>query len=141
VSAGHASLPDGAAPFSIAVEASREAAGRLRRMGGDRLVRDMSAIFFEDTPARIAAARTGLRTGDGRVVEFAAHSMKSSSGQLGAVAMQRLCADVELLARGGELGPVAPLLDALEAEFAEFRVSLERTIVAAAVAAADAPRE
>jgi HPt (histidine-containing phosphotransfer) domain-containing protein len=118
-------LPAGAAPFSVAAEASREAACRLRRLGGDQLVRDMSAIFFEDTPPRIAAARRGARAGDGRVVEHAAHSMKSSSGQLGAVAMQRLCADVELLARSGELASVPPLLDAIEAEFADFRAAIE----------------
>jgi hypothetical protein len=41
--------------------------------------------------------------------------------------MQRLCADVELLARGGELAGVPPLLDAIEAEFADFRAALERT--------------
>ena len=113
-------------------EAAREAAKRLRRFGGERLVRDMSAIFVEDVPVRLAVARDGVGSGDPRTVEHAAHSMKSSCGQFGAAAMQRLCADAERLARQGELDDLPPVLDALEEEFSRFRAWLER-------AADDAP--
>jgi len=107
-------------------EAAREAARRLRRFGGERLVKDMSAIFVEDVPVRLAVAREGLGSGDHRAVEYAAHSMKSSCGQFGAAEMQRLCAAAERLAQRGELDNVPPVLDALEEEFSRFRVWLER---------------
>ena len=107
-------------------DAACEAARRFRRFGGERLVRDMSAIFVEDVPVRLAFAREGLGTGDRRAVEYAAHSMKSSCGQFGAATMQRLCADAERLAQRGELDNLPPVLDALEEEFSRFRVWLER---------------
>jgi len=107
-------------------ESAHEAARRLRRFGGERLVKDMSAIFVEDVPERIAVAREGLGSGNHRAVEHAAHSMRSSCGQFGAAEMERLCAAAERLARRGELDDLPPVLDALEEEFGRFRAWLER---------------
>jgi HPt (histidine-containing phosphotransfer) domain-containing protein len=102
------------------LEAARAAARRLRRFGGQQLVREMTEIFVADVPSRIAVARDGLGSGNHRAVEYAAHSIKSSSGQFGAEAMQRLCADAERLAQRGELERVPRLLDAIETEFDRF---------------------
>ena len=114
--------------------ALREAAERLHRFGGASLVRDMQAIFVEDVPERLEAARIGVAAGNRRAVVHAAHSLKASSGQIGAVAMQRLCADAERLAGEGPLDRVAPLLAAVEREFALVRAWLARDAAAAAPA-------
>ena len=102
-------------------EAGRAAVERLRKWGGDQLVREMSALFLADMPAQLAALRAGLRTGDNAAIARAMHSMKSSCGQIGAVAMQRLCQDAEIEASRDDLTRLPSILQQLEAEFSEFR--------------------
>ena len=104
---------------------ARAALAQLRRWGGDELAREMAGIFLTDMPPRLAAARAALAGGDGPGVAFPAHSMKSSSAQLGATVLHDLCAAVESLAGSGELARAAPLLDAAGAELARFSAWLE----------------
>ncbi|MFL5577174.1 MAG: Hpt domain-containing protein [Gemmatimonadaceae bacterium] len=108
-----------------------DALARLRRFGGDALVRDMSEILLSDVPERIRAARAGLRAGDRAAVRLATHAMKSSCAQFGAAAVARLCGDAEAAARRGELAPLPALLDAIEREFARFRRWLDGEIAGA----------
>ena len=113
-------------------DALREAARRLHRFGGAALVRDIHAIFVEDAPARLAAARHGVAEGNPRAVVRAAHSLKATCGQIGAATMQRLCADAERLAGDGAIDRVPPLLAALEEEFELVRAFLARGAAAPA---------
>ena len=116
----------GALPEPPALAALREAVQRLRRFGGDQLVRDMTVVFVEDVPTRLAAARAGVAEGDRRRVEHAVHSLKASCGQFGATAMQQRAAAAERLAREGTLDAVPPLLDELAAEFRDVRAWVAR---------------
>ena len=106
-------------------DAARAALARVRRWGGDDLVREMAGIFLADMPRRLIAARAALGAGDGAGVALPAHAMKSSSAQLGASALAELCAAAESLAARGELAGVVPLLDAAERELARFSSWLE----------------
>jgi HPt (histidine-containing phosphotransfer) domain-containing protein len=118
--------PDGDPPGALA------ALERLRGFGGEPLLRDMAAIFVTDTPARIARLERGLADGNAAAVAYAAHTMKSSSAQFGAAALERLCADAERAARAGDLAPVGALLAGIVREFASYRAWLERQLPAAA---------
>jgi HPt (histidine-containing phosphotransfer) domain-containing protein len=97
-----------------------QALARIRMWGGERLVRDLTELFLAQVPQRVAAAREGIRTGNAAEVERAAHSLKSSCGQLGAVAMQGICTRIEGLAAQGALPPIPEMLDELESEFARY---------------------
>jgi HPt (histidine-containing phosphotransfer) domain-containing protein len=94
-----------------------EALERLRRFGGGKLLGEMVRLFLEAAPGRIDAARVGSEAGDAPATELALHSLKSSSAQLGAMRMQRLCGQGEQLAKAGDLGIVGLLVADLEAEF------------------------
>ena len=98
-----------------------EALARLKRFGGDRLLSRMIALFLTAAPERIAAARTASAMGDVPAAELALHSLKSSSGQLGAVRMQQLSEQGEHHARRGSLDGVAQLADELEQELERVR--------------------
>ena len=89
---------------------------RLRRFGGQKLLADMITLFLAAAPERIAAARLGLTRHDPNAVEQALHALKSSAAQLGAMRMQRLSEQGELLARAGSLEGAPALLTELEAE-------------------------
>lgn len=51
--------------------------------------------FLGHAPGKYAMCVEGLRTGDWSAVESAAHSLKSSSGHLGAEKVMDLCASLE----------------------------------------------
>jgi HPt (histidine-containing phosphotransfer) domain-containing protein len=89
---------------------------RLRRFGGNTLLGKMVDIYLETAPQRVAAARAGLAVGDAEEVERALHSLKSSSAQLGAFPMQRLCERGEREARAGSLANAPAVLAAIDAE-------------------------
>jgi HPt (histidine-containing phosphotransfer) domain-containing protein len=94
----------------------QEALARLRRFGGDKLLRDMIDLFAQHGPERVVAARAGFETADSVVVKAALHALKSSAGQLGALAVQELCATGEMRAAKGDLSDMSSILVRLEDE-------------------------
>jgi HPt (histidine-containing phosphotransfer) domain-containing protein len=92
----------------------------LRRIGGDRLIRDMIDLLFENAPRRLEAARAALAWGDTVGVGREAHALTSSAGNLGAVEMQQAALALERCAGGGP-GDLAGLLAALEASWEQTR--------------------
>ena len=99
---------------------------RLKRFGGGKLLGEMITLFCAAAPERIDAARAGIAAGDAHATEQAMHSLKSSSAQLGALRMQRLCEKAELLARSGSVDNIAALVHDLEEEFPRVQSWLER---------------
>lgn len=112
---------DGSLPSTD--EASLE---RLKRFGGGKLLGEMISLFLEAAPERINAALAGLAANDVKATEMALHALKSSSAQLGALRMQRLCERGEGLARSGTLENVAGLVSSLQDEFPRVQSWLER---------------
>ncbi|HEY2066061.1 MAG TPA: Hpt domain-containing protein [Gemmatimonadaceae bacterium] len=94
----------------------QEALDRLRRFGGDKLLREMITLFLAAVPERIQTARDAARRGEGAVAERALHSLKSSAAQLGAMHMQRLSERGERAAREGSLDAVLPIVEELSQE-------------------------
>lgn len=91
-----------------------DALDRLRRFGGDQLLRDMIDLFLEHAPVRIAAARLAVANADPRPAQLALHSLVSSCAQLGAERLRTIGARAEQLA--GTPAALPPLLDALDHE-------------------------
>jgi two-component system, sensor histidine kinase and response regulator len=98
-----------------------EALARLARWGGDQLVRQMVELFLAQAPERLEAARAGLAAGSADEVQRAAHALKSSSAQVGALRVSALCVEIESRGAGGDLAGVPDLLDALERELSVYR--------------------
>jgi HPt (histidine-containing phosphotransfer) domain-containing protein len=98
---------------------------RLRRFGGGKLLNEMIALFVTAAPERIAAARAGVADANASVVEMALHALKSSSAQLGAMRMQRLSEQGELIARSGGLENVDALVEQIADEFTRVQVWLD----------------
>ena len=103
------------APDDTAVDELDRALQRLRRFGGDALLRDMIDLFLEPAPARIAVARQALPSADLRPAQLAVHSLVSSCAQLGAERMRELSAQAEQAAAHDPTA-LPMLLDALERE-------------------------
>jgi HPt (histidine-containing phosphotransfer) domain-containing protein len=115
------------------------ALARLRRFGGERLVRDMAAIFIADMPERLALARSALAAENVDRVAYAAHTMKSSAAQFGAGALERLCADAERAARAGDLVALPALVAGMDRELAAFQSWLDLALAAPATETSPVP--
>lgn len=88
---------------------------RLLEWGGSKLLRQMIRLFLDNVGERMELIATGLREGDARKVEHGAHSLKSSSANVGAERLRALAADVEERASRGDLDRAAELHSALQA--------------------------
>ncbi|MBN1475229.1 Hpt domain-containing protein [Candidatus Sumerlaeota bacterium] len=85
---------------------------------GDReFIRELIGIFIEDTVAQLAAIRDLLPGGPGKELARRAHSIKGSSANMGAEAMQSVAHALELAGKGQGPGDLAELTDRLEREF------------------------
>lgn len=74
---------------------------RLNRLGGKKLVSEMIRLFLENIPGKITEAFEAEKKGDLKTVERAAHSIKSSAGNLGAVRLEELALETEEHAASG----------------------------------------
>jgi FOG: HPt domain len=88
----------------------------LIRSGGVKLLSGMISAFEESGPERLVRARSALEKHDAATLAAAAHSLKSSAGQLGAVTLQRLSTEIEELALASKVKDAVPLLAVAEAE-------------------------
>lgn len=113
---------DDSAPIDLDVIQS------LKDLGGEDepgLFRELVDMFLRDTPPRMEALGQALEAGDAGSLERVAHSMKSSCGNLGAVVMADLCAQLEKAGREGSLESASDLLQRSTAEFQRVIEALE----------------
>ena len=84
---------------------------------GDAFLREITGIFLEDTPLRIAELDQSLLAGDVSKFTRAAHSIKGSSSNLGVTALRAVAEKLEHQARTQGLSNVTLLISQLKTEF------------------------
>jgi two-component system, sensor histidine kinase and response regulator len=122
---GHSSPPYEEAPagvLDVEVIASLRA---LQRDGEVDFLASIISLFLEESPERLAAMKSAVRRGDAAALGHAAHTLKGSSGMLGATRLSSLCEIVEKQSRAGSVESAGDLLDVLEEELARVRLALE----------------
>lgn len=95
--------PDPGRDAGSSRDSERAALARLTRLGGHRLASDLAAIYLDEMPKRLEAARDALRGRDAAALAAVAHVMKSGSAQLGATALAAACEATEAAAERGDL--------------------------------------
>jgi HPt (histidine-containing phosphotransfer) domain-containing protein len=86
----------------------------------DLLVR-VIRLYLESTPELIERIRAALAANDHEAVRTAAHTLKSSSANLGATALAELCRRLELAARAASVGARPPYAQAPELQVPELQ--------------------
>ena len=89
---------------------------QLQEEGQPDIVNEFIDLFLCDLPGRREAIRRALGDADTDGVRGAAHALKSSAAYIGAAGLARLCAELELAARNGDLTTAADRASALEVE-------------------------
>jgi histidine phosphotransfer protein HptB len=94
----------------------------------DEFLREIAGIFLEDTPQRIAELDQSLAAGDAAKFTRAAHSIKGSSANLGAMDLRAVAEKLEHQSRTDGLDGVSPLIAQLKVEFGRADLELKKLI-------------
>lgn len=96
-------------------------------MAGDEasyLVEEMVTSYLDDTETRLQAIASAIEATDAEAIFQAAHSMKSSSANLGAVNLTQLCEELEQSGRNKTIENTPDLLSTAESEFQQVQQEL-----------------
>jgi HPt (histidine-containing phosphotransfer) domain-containing protein len=108
-----------------------EAISNLRELNpddGGEFLREIFAIYLEDTPKRIAELKTAFANGDAGTFARAAHTIKGSSANVGARLMKSIAERLEHNARKDGLANVSAGIAECEAEFAVVAAELPKLV-------------
>jgi signal transduction histidine kinase/DNA-binding response OmpR family regulator len=92
---------------------------------GEALVARVVDAFLASAPAQVDGLRKAIATGDAGALRDPAHSLKSSSANLGATRLSALARELEQTSRDGVLDGAARLVEDAAAELERVRAALE----------------
>jgi HPt (histidine-containing phosphotransfer) domain-containing protein len=97
----------------------------LQRPGAPNLLEKLSAIFWGEAQRLAEAMRQGIAGGDYYAVQFAAHQLKSSSANMGALTLSNLCRKLEASARMSSMDDASHAMRMIDREMAQVRAALD----------------
>ena len=112
-----------AAPASIDRKAL-ETIQALQRQGKPDLLVRVINIYLEDSLRLLEALRQALSRGDGVELKLQAHSLKSSSANVGALRLAELCKELEATGEGKSMDGVDQRISRVEEEYRSVRNEL-----------------
>jgi CheY-like chemotaxis protein len=92
--------------------------------GEEGLLAELAGMFLEDADAHLRTLRGAVEAGDANSVREASHTLKGSSGNIGASRIQEVCARLQEISESEELDNAPELLDRLERELERARPEL-----------------
>jgi HPt (histidine-containing phosphotransfer) domain-containing protein len=120
------------APEAIAEpqEAAVCATELLERIDGDRaFLSELLALFRDDYPVQIRAAREAVKTGNAEALQRSGHALKGALANLAAPASSRLAGQLESMGRAGDTQFAAGKLADMEKELERVIEELESLCV------------
>ena len=96
----------------------------LSKDRGDALVQKVVAAYVDDTPQHLQALRQAIAALDTNNIRKTAHSLKSSSANVGAETLAQMCKEMETLGRTETTEGASGILTSMEREFHAVRDSL-----------------
>ena len=92
---------------------------------GEEFLEELIDVYLEDTPNRLVQLRQALDGGDTETLIREAHTLKSSSANLGAMALSALAKTMEFAGRNGKLADMETEVRQFEQQFAQVKTTLE----------------
>jgi two-component system sensor histidine kinase/response regulator len=129
----HDDVPAPARPATAAPPAqardviNRHALENIRALSedrGDALVNRVISAYVADTPQHLSTLRHAIDALDALSLRKAAHSLKSSSANVGAETLAQMCKEMEHLGRTETTNGASGILTNMETEFQAVRHSL-----------------
>ena len=104
-----------------------ESLRQLTPPGEPDVLVEILGVFLTEVPRRIDRLKAAWREGNAVEVQRTAHSLKGSSGNIGADALFEVCRQIDERARAGELR-IEALIEALDAEYARVDAAVRRLL-------------
>ena len=118
VNGGGAAVPNALDPTTL------ENLADLEEDGEQSLMAELAGMFLEGTQSCLVTLREAVDGNDAKSVREAAHTLKGSSGSIGATRMQEVCERLQESAEAGDLREAPRLLGRLEEELERARPEL-----------------
>lgn len=99
----------------------------LRALGGDDdpgLLVEIIELYLDDAKTHVANLRAALNSGDVRLLERTAHTLKSSSANVGARCLSKVCMELEQAVRNAKLDAAPSLIASAEVQFRDVQEAL-----------------
>ena len=90
------------------------------------LLNKLIALYLEESPMLISQIAEGIKNSDVGQVLASAHSLKSTSATLGAMALSDLARQIETMARQSEIGGAGSVLEMIREEHRKVVSDLEK---------------
>jgi CheY-like chemotaxis protein len=100
----------------------------LDEPGSPSLMQGLVRDYLAQAPEAIAQIRAAAQAGDAPALASRAHKFTGTSLTFGARGVAKVCHDLELLGKSGDLRGAEPLLQALDARHAEASAELARLV-------------
>jgi signal transduction histidine kinase/DNA-binding response OmpR family regulator len=114
-----------AEPSARAIDpAALERVRALEETAGSGLLARTVATYVESSSGLASQARDALQAGDAKSLARAAHTLKSSSAQLGALRLSSLCKELEARARAGSIEDCEALMTEISTELEDVHEAL-----------------
>ncbi|OEU56631.1 MAG: hypothetical protein BA871_09720 [Desulfuromonadales bacterium C00003096] len=96
----------------------------LQRPGKPNILGKIIKLYLENSPGLITTVRESVEQGDGGALCEAAHSLKSSSANLGAIQLAAVCKELKDMGREGRTDGAKALMGRIESEYQSARAAL-----------------
>ena len=100
----------------------------IQQPGAPSVLARLIGVYLEDAVSMIGALKQALETGDIAALVETAHSLKSSSANLGASRLSTVCKELELRGKAGSDQDLASLVARIDAEFDCARSGLQMAL-------------
>ncbi len=100
----------------------------LQIEGEPSIVRQVVETYLADAVPLISQLKQALSDNDGAVLQRAAHTLKSSSANVGALGLSEISRELEMNCRNNSFDDAARLVAAIESAFEEVRGALRKEI-------------
>ncbi len=97
---------------------------QIQREGAPDLLAELIHLYVDSSPKYLEQMRKAVGSPDTTAMWRAAHTLKSSSGNLGALNLAGLCGKLEEMGRAASTKSAVTVLNEIEAEYARVRESL-----------------
>ena len=110
---------------SHAEEAVHDRPALLTLVGDDEeLLNEIVALFLREYPRLLGGIHAALASGDVQALQFSAHALKGSVGNMAAPRTLRAAMDLEAIARADRLPAAGEALATLERELSHLHIAL-----------------
>ncbi|WP_175974197.1 response regulator [Burkholderia sp. BCC1047] len=122
--AGGGAAPDLDDDASVIDQKALDALRALQRPGRPDVLTRIIDQFAADAPRLIRDMHAAVEAGDADALKLAAHTLKSSSANVGAHLLSARCRAIEQLARAADVGAAVELVAGTDAEFGHAHAAL-----------------